>query len=231
MNQIREQADRISELMSQLDKANSGKAQVGSLSDVSSQNSAPSPTAGGSPLSPRSSSWNSLDSNGLSNSVDAETNKNVAAWISKAKESFAEFEGFISGGAGAPKSYFVDRDPEDSPSEEDGDEQQGNGDYEFAVVDSDGEEWNSNLHLHRTKAARRSSGSSVGSNVTRGSSVGKKKENAIKLATLPSEAVPFGLMANLSLRKNRQRGTSAEAEDVLSSNGTVGVANDAFFSR
>ncbi|KAF9046910.1 hypothetical protein BDZ89DRAFT_979127 [Hymenopellis radicata] len=223
MNEIREQAERIRELMGQLEDANKKLRQPGAMSDISSQGSAPSPPAGFNSLSPGSTSYQSLD--GINTNLDCETNKNITAWISKAKESFAEFDGFLNGGAGAPQSYFVDRDPEDSPAEEDVDnldDGDDDDDYEFAVVASEGEEVSGDL-MQKSSKVRRSSRSSVGSNLTRGSAGGRKQEAAKKSSTVPNEAVPFGLMANLSIRKTRQRGASAEAEDV-------GVANDGFFA-
>ncbi len=67
------------------------------------------------------------------------------------------------------------------------------GGYDFAVVDSDGEA--ETIENRKQNTRRRSSGSSVSSNVTRASTTVRKKDFGDKLATLPSEAVPFGLMA------------------------------------
>ncbi len=219
MNEIREQAERIRDLMGQLEDANKKLRQPGAMSDISSQGSAPSPPAAFS-ISPSSTTYQSLD--GINTTSDSETNKNITDWISKAKESFAEFDVFLNGGAGAPQSYFEDRDAEDSPVEDDVDNlDDDDDDYEFAVVASDGEDMSGNAM--KSSRVRRSSRSSVGSNLTRGSASGRKQEVTKKSAMVPNEAVPFGLMANLSIRKTRQRGASAEVEDV-------GVANDGFFA-
>lgn len=164
-----------------------------------------------------------------------EKKKDVEDWIAKARESLAEFGGII--GVGLPKSYIVEGDPEDSPSSGEEDDymeavQHGlpsapAGEYEFAVVDSDADESGAEATVHR-----RRSRSSFHSNRS-GSSTGTRKKNSgasDKLATLPSEAVPFGLMAELSLRKQRRPGSFDEEGDADGSK-DLGVANDDFFRR
>lgn len=230
MNEIREQAEVIQKLMAQLDESNK-KLQVplvSSRSDTFSSHS-PSPSLHSPVLSPSSTHGSSYFSSEAPPdskvNVDTEANKNIEAWISQARSSFAEFEGFI--GIGLPKSYVVDHDPEDSSEEDVGDSHDDEGGYEFAVVDDDGEGWTPEIKNTR----RRSSGSSVGSNATRASTGARKKDSGDKLATLPSEAVPFGLMADLSLKKNRHRGGSMEPDEQGDDKANVGVANDEFFTR
>lgn len=163
-----------------------------------------------------------------------ETNKDVLDWIVKARESLDVFDTFIGiGGAGMPRDYIVEEDPEDSPSSDDefGTPEEGEGEYDIAVVDSDGEEWNpeDNMESRRRTSRQRSNASSTGSNHT-GLPQPKKKDSgaSAKLATLPSEAAPFGLMAGLSLRKHKQqKGGSVEPEEKADDG--LGVANDDFF--
>lgn len=178
-------------------------------------------------LSPSATDSSYFGADAPSQAATTETNKLVEDWISKARDSLAEFGGLISGGM--PKSYIVEADPEDSPSENGSDdERQTAGEYEIAVVSGDesSEEANEGRQTVRHK---RSFASSTGS-----ASGTKKKDSAgpsEKLATLPSEAVPFGLMAGLSLRKGRKRTDSVEADteaDTENGNG-LGVANDDFF--
>ncbi|KAG7451107.1 uncharacterized protein BT62DRAFT_926762 [Guyanagaster necrorhizus] len=229
MNEIREQAEHIQRLMAQLDESNKKlkATPVSSRSDTISSHS-PSPSLHSPVLSPSSthaSSYFTSDAPPDSNlNVDTEANKKIEAWIAQARSSFAEFEGFI--GIGLPKSFVVDHDPEEDVNRDD------EGGYEFAIVDSDAEGWTPEAIESRKKdLRRRSSGSSVDSNATRASTGTRKKDSGDKLATLPSEAVPFGLMADLSLKKNRHRGSSVEAEEHGGDKANVGVANDEFFTR
>ncbi len=124
MNEIREQAEVIQMLMAQLDESNKRlrAPPVSSRSDTFSSYS-PSPSLHSPVLSPSSTHGSSYFSSEAPPdsklNVDTEANKNIEAWISQARFSFAEFEGFI--GIGLPKSYVVDHDPKDS-SEEDVDD-------------------------------------------------------------------------------------------------------------
>jgi len=145
----------------------------------------------------------------------------VEEWIAKARESIEAFGGFIgAGGAGMTKSYLVDEDPEDSGSS-------GDDAYEFAVEDEDGETVEINDHAARQQRRPASmemqsvGGSSVRSGHHKRDSSGSGTQ---KLVTLPSEAFPFGLIANLSL-KHRKRRSSPGVDDE----DDVGVANEDFF--
>jgi hypothetical protein len=146
----------------------------------------------------------------------------VEEWIAKARESIEAFGGFIgAGGAGMTKSFLVDEDPEDSGSSED---------YEIAVEDEDGETveldvggeedgGGNDARQKRRSTSRETpsvSGSSMGS--------GHSGSGTQKLVTLPSEASPFGLIANLSLKQRKRRSSPGieEGDDV-------GVANEDFF--
>ncbi|EEB91125.1 hypothetical protein MPER_10569, partial [Moniliophthora perniciosa FA553] len=107
-------------------------------------------------------------------------------------------------------------------------------DYEIAVIDEDGDEWSPH-DVSRRPSSHRGSASSTGSRPPAAAGPNhvrdpKKKDSGEKLATLPSEAAPFGLMATLSL-KNTKRGSSVEVEGPNGEdNGEgLGVANVDFF--
>ncbi|KAJ7127063.1 hypothetical protein C8R44DRAFT_593328, partial [Mycena epipterygia] len=186
LNQIREQAAEIQKLMTQLEATNARQLRPPNSSATDSF-----------PLTPSSG----LHSPVLSPSSTNASFFAVEDWIAKARDSLAEFDGFIGiGGAGMPKSYLVKEDLEDSGSEDEAagadgassDEPKSGGEYEIEVLDSEGEE--------------------------------KDSGGNAKLATLPSEASPFGLMAGLSLKKSR-----AESPEHMDNAPALGVANVDFF--
>ncbi|KAF9256333.1 hypothetical protein L218DRAFT_975415 [Marasmius fiardii PR-910] len=214
--------------MAQLAEAEHKKSRSSTSDAVSGTSSPPV-------LSPSSASYFSEEPS--SEIMTTEKNKVVEDWIIKARESLAEFGGFIGIGS-LPKKYIMKEDPEDSPSsgEEGGDdseaEDHASGDgYEFAVVDSDGE---GSPKLQTDIKRRTSSRSRRGSHSSGGDSAHPhRKHNAdTELATIPSEAAPFGLMAKMSLKSGR--GASVEAEElgipeVNDDEGVSGVANVDFF--
>jgi hypothetical protein len=180
-------------------------------------------------LSPTSTHDSNYFGSDLAGRASPGPHKDVEDWIAKARESLADFGGFIGiGGAGMPKSLIVKKDPEassDSGGETDavdGDAEgsRNNDEFEFAVVDDDGEEWNPQESGYDRR--RRLSGSSVGSNSNL-----KKKAAAGKSVTIPDAAVPFGLMADLAYKKLK-RGSSSEAE-IDEHEPETGVANANFF--
>ncbi|KAJ7227114.1 hypothetical protein GGX14DRAFT_418213 [Mycena pura] len=218
--QIREQAAEIQKLMAQLEETNARQARP--------PNSSTTDTFP--PLTPSSGLHSpvlSPTSSGLGDSsVNSETNKVVEDWIAKARDSLAEFDEFIGiGGAGMPKNLLVKEDLEDSNSDDEGaagdmgssDDMNGAG-YDIEVFDSDGEEV-APYGMRREKL-RQLSNASGSINGTR--SPKKRDSGGEKLATLPSEASPFGLMADLSLKKGR-------AESPEHTAPALGVANDDFF--
>ncbi|KAG7089735.1 hypothetical protein E1B28_011389 [Marasmius oreades] len=229
--EIQKQHETIEKLMVQLAKAEEFKKNQSRSSVSDTLSGTPSPPV----LSPSSGSYFEEQS---PDTMNPEKNKVVEDWIIKARESLAQFGGFIGIGGGMPKKYIVKEDPEDSPSSgdeeetESGAEDYNSGDgYEIAVEDSDGEgspKSQTNVTRRTSSRSRRGSHSSAGD----GGLPHHRKHNAgFELATLPSEAAPFGLMAKMSL-KNRKRGSSAEFEEsgahnVNSENG--GVANVDFF--
>jgi hypothetical protein len=205
--EIHNQAAQIKKLMAQLEMTKSQSR------SQSASNSARRSSPGADLLSP-------LDPSSPG-SLKPVPKPDVEEWIAKARESIEAFGGFIgAGGAGMTKSYLVDEDPEDSRSS-------GDDAYEFAVEYEDGETVEIDDHDARQQGRSTSremqsvSGSSVGSGFHTRDSSGSGTQ---KLVTLPSEASPFGLIANLSL-KHRKRRSSPSAEDE----DDVGVANEDFF--
>lgn len=250
LNQIREQAAQIQGLMSQLEhlhvKPNSGPQKQDSGSVLSSSPvDLHSPTL--SPSSTHDSNPYFNDMNTNSNISDPQTHKVVEDWISKARESLADFGGLIGvGGSGFPKGYFVDEDPEDAESsgdeayaEYDDDDADGGFDprgdeYEIAVEDEDGEDvtaFAQDGDADRARGLRtRISASSLGTSVGGMGPKKKHPDTITKLSTLPSEAAPFGLMATLSLKRDRATKANSydEATDEKPENG-LGVAGPDFF--
>ncbi|KAF5375594.1 hypothetical protein D9757_008502 [Collybiopsis confluens] len=219
LNEIQKQAEEIQKLMAKLARLEEANKQKHTLPSVETSDMGSPPI-----LSPSSTDNSMYLGSELTSTpqVSAEANKDVEDWIAKARESLAEFGGLIGiGGANMPKSYFVEQDPEgssDSGNDTDSGEQVGSrndGEYEFAVIDDEGEEWSPSHSELRRAPSKRLSGSSTGSVVGL-----KKKETTAKSVTIPNEAVPFGLMAELSLK---QRKTSEEPETE------TGVANADFF--
>ncbi|KAJ7104225.1 hypothetical protein B0H15DRAFT_1016609 [Mycena belliarum] len=229
LNQIREQAAEIQKLMSQLELTNARHSQAPTSSRSATDTFPLTPSSGlHSPaLSPTSPSAAYYGPDGTPSKVESEANKAVEDWIAKARGSLAEFDGFIGiGGASMPKSYLVIEDLEDSASEEEEADDAANGDnqdvpeYEIEVLDSEGEEV-----AHRGRKPQHRQHSKASSCSTNGERSPKKKDSGNeKLATLPSEASPFGLMADLSLKKGR-----AESPENMDNAPALGVANVDFF--
>ncbi|KAJ7052617.1 hypothetical protein C8F01DRAFT_1261749 [Mycena amicta] len=222
LNQIREQAAEIQKLMFQLEETNARHARPPNSSATEAfPPLTPSSGLHSPVLSPTSTTFGSDPTKGSS-----ETNKVVEDWIAKARDSLAEFDGFIGiGGAGMPKSLLVKEDLEDSSS--DGEDVSSNelnaGEYEIEVLDSDGEEVSpSSRRGVKLRQMSNASGSSNGAPLPK-----KKDSGGEKLATLPSEASPFGLMADLSLKKSRAE--SPEAEMGTEPTPALGIASDSFF--
>jgi hypothetical protein len=149
----------------------------------------------------------------------------VQDWISKARESIEAFGGFIGiGGAGISKSLLVQREFEDSESSESED------DFEIEVQNSDGSaDADDQDGIDGGKSLQRKPSSQLGvrsRSCDRASmSSARKRDSGDKPMNLPSEAVPFGLMANLALRRNRRSNGNLSDNDGEN----IGVANEEFF--
>ncbi|KAJ7475781.1 hypothetical protein FB451DRAFT_1366476 [Mycena latifolia] len=226
LNQIREQAAEIQKLMTQLEETNARHSQAPNSSATDAFPLTPSSGLHSPVLSPSSTSASYYGTDSSSTNVESHTNKAVEDWIAKARDSLAEFDGFIGiGGAGMPKRFLVKEDLEDTSSEEEVEDVVNSDElkeeYEIEVLDSEGEDV---TRRGRNTQLRQQS---IGSNSTNGDarSPPKKKDSGnAKLATLPSEASPFGLMADLSLKNNR-----AESPEDMGHAPALGVANADFF--
>ncbi|TRM64801.1 hypothetical protein BD626DRAFT_400336 [Schizophyllum amplum] len=134
-------------------------------------------------------------------------NPAVEEWIARARERFAEFDDFISVAGSAPISYVVQDDPEHSDEDSEGAE------YDFTVVPADGATSES-FSRHLSSALPPAP---------------KKRDSGQKLATLPSEAAPYGLMANLSLKAHPRRANSTGEMASPEEGKDLSIANDDFF--
>ncbi|KAF7327903.1 Zn(2)-C6 fungal-type domain-containing protein [Mycena kentingensis (nom. inval.)] len=216
LNQIREQAAEIAKLMSQLEETNARRGRP--------PNSTTTETF---PHSPSSGLHSPVLSEAAAIQISPETTKHVEDWLAKARDSLAEFDGFIGiGGAGMPQRLLVKEDLEDPSSDGDdlvSSDDPNSGEYEIEVLDSDGEEV---PRTRRGAKMRQMSTASGGSDAR----VPKKKDSGgEKLATLPSEASPFGLMADLSLKKSRAESPEPDEMDAEATEPALGIASDAFF--
>ncbi|KAF8071700.1 hypothetical protein FPV67DRAFT_1482356 [Lyophyllum atratum] len=230
LNQIREQAAQIKELMTQLETTGTRRRRPSSAASeyFASSSAVQSPL-----LSPSTTHTSLLSSEAPSSPGDADSaaNKAVEDWIAKAKQSFEEFDVFIGiGGAGMPKSYLVEEDLENPESDyeeyvdiDDGSEGE-HSDYEFAIEHHDGEEHDNDQGTLRHKASS-SSLSTDGTGVP-GHSRKKHSGESSKLAILPGGAAPFGLFGDLSLKTQKKRGSGSEVEE---DDKAPGIANTNFF--
>lgn len=135
----------------------------------------------------------------------------VDEWISKAKVSLQVF------GDSIPQSYIMDQDPEDSPtSGEDTPENKQELEYAPGFDPATGI---SNGRRHARLRTRSSTSNTM-------SSYEHAARQSEKPLTVPSEAVPFGLMAGLSLRKYKNGQDIQDSPPVSSG---IGVANENFF--
>lgn len=143
----------------------------------------------------------SLPPDGASSSAEADANKAVVEWIAKARVNFAEFDGLLGlDGSEMPRSYPVNEDSGNSSEDEDYDSEDDSDSaakYEIEVLDAEGREV-----VQRGRRNRIRDGSDVSSS------------GSGKLATLPSEASAFGLMANLSLKQGRGDPGAKSALDI-----------------
>jgi hypothetical protein len=201
LNQIREQAAQIQELMAQLDVTNRQVAPA----------SVSSPSTTSIPMSPSSSidlHSPTLDPNTPADS--APPKPEVQDWLAKARASIDTFGGLIALG-GTTHSMLVDEDPEKSDSDEEV--------YGFDFEDDDTDDEGDGYATAEEGGRSRRSQSRERHSPT---ALAKKKELVDKKSgMLPNAGSPFGLMAHMANR----RGKSAEPEPQ----DAVGVANADFF--
>ena len=205
MTKIREQADQITQLMAQLEEATK-KAQAQQSHPID----APSPSA-------RSDSFSLVSSRITSPEVEQEAGvfqdgvyKNdaeVQDWIAKARASIEAFGGYISmGGPSATREMLADDDFESAEGQEHGESDE----YEV-TFEEQGDE-----------PAGEGDDAASASTSRRVSTTPERK----RLATIPATAVPFGLMAQMSLdnrplRRIRSKGDMGEEQDEVE-----GIAGD-----
>lgn len=202
LNQIREQAAQIQELMAQLDITNRQVAPA-SVSSPSTTNIPMSPSSSIDLHSP------TLDPNTPADS--APPKPEVQDWLAKARASIDTFGGLIGLG-GSTYSMLVDEDPE----KYDSDEEVYGFDFEDDDTDDEGDGYATAEEGGRSRRSQSRERHSP-------NALAKKKELADKkLGMLPHADSPFGLMAHMA---NRARGKSAEPEPQ----DAVGVANADFF--
>ncbi|KAH7928236.1 hypothetical protein BV22DRAFT_1117670 [Leucogyrophana mollusca] len=210
MKQIREQAAQIQELMAQLEGATSNR----SISTPGASASSASRLASQS-LSPTSPGPQSPENDPNASSADKVTPRpEVQDWIAKARDSINAFDGLMAAGGPVTQRMHIrgETDESDSSGDEyaitfegDSDDEE---DFGYATADDDN-------RSHQSGSRERASISSQNTS--------KKKDSGVKLATMPTQASPFGLMAHLSLKSTRQKSVEPEHEDAF------GVARDDFF--
>ncbi|KAE9407827.1 hypothetical protein BT96DRAFT_85827 [Gymnopus androsaceus JB14] len=199
LNEIQKQAEEIQKLMAKLAKLEEAKKNTLHFPVTSDSSPLASP-----PILSPSSIHNSTYFDSDLSLARPEVDKDVEDWVAKARESLAEFGGFIGiAGANMPESYIVEQDREgsdDSGGNKDADnldDSRNDGEYELTVIDDEGEDTRD--RKRRRTSNKRLSGS-------------KKIHPAGDLVIIPSEAVPFGLMAELSYKKQTKRQSSSDVE-------------------
>ncbi|KAJ2922836.1 hypothetical protein H1R20_g14257, partial [Candolleomyces eurysporus] len=226
INQIQSQAKEIERLMKQLESSGKGD---GSQGTPTRQTTPSSPV-----LSPATTD-SYLDA--PSRTTDPATDKAIEDWIAKTRENMQELKFICVGGAGAPESYVVEEDFEDSDSSsgneeyvdatEEPDYDYDDDRYEVAVEGPDGGQYTGPSHSIR----HRSSASSMGttkSGATHNTQRKKHSGDNEKPANLPVEASPFGLFGNLSLKTSRPRSRVPSEIDEDEDKG-AGIDNQDFF--
>lgn len=223
LNQIRDQAESIKKLMAELEEANKKVKQV----QAQTGSNAPSPA------STTDFSFISMsDSRLMSPEIEGEptgtpeatrTRADVQDWIAKARESIQAFDGYINmGGPGVRTSDLLADDEGSDPEAEYAGVDAGDDDEEYALTVDDGEADEPSTDEDVVRVRRLSGPDDAAGARSKG-----------QLATIPSPAAPFGLMAKLHLGSNRaglrrmksKSSVGAEEED----DEDVGLANPDFF--
>ncbi|KAH9856553.1 hypothetical protein C2E23DRAFT_865967 [Lenzites betulinus] len=243
LGQIREQATKIEELMKQLEVANK---RAGSSKSQGGDN-APSPTHSGDLPSTMSATTSELTTSEIGTperAVEAVAKPDVLDWIAKARESIEAFGGYINmGGSGVTKDMigedvlgWKDSDSDEAEDRQELEEQGGDGDEGEIHVEVEDVDAKSGASASpprgRTRVAQQPGGSKDELEVsTQGTRRRKSRQGREKLAILPNEAAPIGMLAGLSLRasKSRKSSRSRSASPVDDNDNDYGVANDDYF--
>lgn len=207
--QIREQAEQITRLMAQLEEANKKALEAQSNPPFDAPSPSQSATTESFSMISRITSPEIEHDAALPPSPDVhKTNAEVQDWIAKARASIEAFGGYISmGGPSATREMLAgDEDDEDS-AEEPTSAGVGGTEVEVAVQDADGED---------VEAGSADEGSVTTS------------RNC--LATIPNAEAPFGLLAQMSLRKDKGvRRIKSKSDLGDEEEEDVGLANDDYF--
>lgn len=189
LSQIREQADRINNLMSDLEKAQrkANEAQAG-------VSNAPSPqSTTGESIASLSTRLLSPDYESDQNSPELnKTTADVQDWLAKARQSMEAFGGYLRlGGPGVTRDMVAEEAEEEANEHDTPPYEERDDELEIDVEDPDDDSDNEGS-VDTSRRPRVASASSE---------TGSKK----RLLTLPPEAAPFGLMARLSLNQPVRR--------------------------
>ncbi|KAI0649349.1 hypothetical protein C8Q79DRAFT_904183 [Trametes meyenii] len=244
LGQIREQAAKIEELMKQLEEANKRAGDKPQGRD----NASSPPHSVGHPSSTMSATTSELTTSDIGTpepATDHVTKPDVLDWIAKARESIEAFGGYINmGGTGVTKDLLGEdvlgwKDSSSSDEFEDGEgaDEEGLGEDEgevhVEVEDVDAKEGERPVSRGRTRPGPPSTdgGSTQGKeeSSTQSSRRKKSRQGREKLAILPNEAAPLGMLANLSLRASRSRRSSRSRSVSTTDDNDYGVANDDYF--
>ncbi|PIL35715.1 transcription factor [Ganoderma sinense ZZ0214-1] len=247
LGQIREQAGKIEELMKQLEEANERAARKAS----GEGNKEPSPSVDSASNTDKDTSNMSASASELTASdigtpeqiSEQITKPDVLDWIAKARESIEAFGGYINMGGPSVTQDLVGEDvlgwkdsSDDSYDELSGDEggeewEDAKSDFHVEVEDVDAKKGEPQRGRSRPGELNAEAKEDDRSSVTR-SSRRKKSRGGLtreKLAILPNEAAPIGMLANLSLRKSRSRKSSRSRSVSTVDSNEYGVANDDYF--
>ncbi|KAI0661577.1 hypothetical protein C8Q70DRAFT_664218 [Cubamyces menziesii] len=244
LGQIREQAAKIEELMKQLEEANKRAADKPQGGE-----NAPSPTHSADHPSTMSATTSELTASDIGTPEpvsDHLTKPDVLDWIAKARESIEAFGGYINmGGPGVTKDLLGEdvlgwKDSSESDEAEEGapgEKADEEGEVHVEVEDVDAPESERPVSRGRTRPEQQTgeasaSGLQAKDESSTQSSRRKKSRGGgrEKLAILPNEAAPIGMLANLSLRASRSRRSSrSRSVSTTEEHDDYGVANEDYF--
>lgn len=242
LGQIREQATKIEELMKKLEQANKRAGTSKAPGDAPSPESADHHSA----MSATTSELTASDIGTPEPVPEQITKPDVLDWIAKARESIEAFGGYINmGGPGVTKDLLGEDvlgwkdssssdDAEEGAAEEPKEEEEEEGDIHVEVEDVDakgGERPASRGRKRLEQLSGEGSGAQARDQGSRqGSRRKKSRQGREKLAILPNEAAPIGMLANLSLRASRSRKSSrSRSVSTTADDNDFGVANDDYF--
>ncbi|TFK93973.1 hypothetical protein K466DRAFT_593952 [Polyporus arcularius HHB13444] len=245
LGQIREQAAKIEGLMKELEQANKRASQKQNAKGERANS--PSHSASGSTADLSNFSTGDLTGSEIGTPEPASdhlTKPDVLDWIAKARESMEAFGGFINMGGPSVTKDMLGEDVlgwKDSSSDEgsaghdEADDAKSDVHVEVQDVDVPASEVQRGRVRPEGSGAAEASTSAAGDgsvSSTTQSSRRKKSRTGLgreKLAILPNEVAPIGMLANLSLKKSRSRRSSRSRSVSTVDDNDYGVANDDYF--